>query len=143
MIRPSEFLVIGTSKQLSKLVSVSRNWGGDVDVIPVPPAKNLGSWCDSHMNMPTHITKTCGCAFFYLHKIRHIRKYLSSECTEKLIHAFITRSLDYCSSLLYGVRNNHMQKLQRVMDASARLIFCAPKHCHITSLPQQKTSSSK
>ena len=27
-----------------------------------------------------------------------------------------------------------MQKLQRVMNASARLIFCAPKHCHITPL---------
>ena len=30
-----------------------------------------------------------------------------------------------------------MQKLQRVMNASARLIFCAPKHCHITPLLQQ------
>ena len=28
----------------------------------------------------------------------------------------------------------HMQKLQRVMNASARLIFCAPTHCHITPL---------
>ena len=30
-----------------------------------------------------------------------------------------------------------MQKLQRVMNASARLIFCAPKRCHITPLLQQ------
>ena len=30
-----------------------------------------------------------------------------------------------------------MQKLQRVMNASARLIFYAPKHCHITPLFQQ------
>ena len=27
-----------------------------------------------------------------------------------------------------------MQKLQRVMNASARLIFRAPKHCHIKPL---------
>ena len=54
---------------------------------------------------------------------------------EKLIHAFITSRLDYCSSLLYGVPDYHLQKLQRVMNAaSARLIFCAPKHCHITPL---------
>ena len=58
----TEFLVIGTSKQLSK-VSVSRIWVGDVDVIPVYSAKNLGSWFDSHMDM---VTKTCGSAFFYL-----------------------------------------------------------------------------
>ena len=87
--------------------------------------------------MATHITKTCGSAFFYLYNIRHIRKYLNSECTEKLIHAFITSRLDYCNSLLYGVPDHHMQKLQRVMNSSARLIFCAPKHCHITPLLQQ------
>ena len=81
--------------------------------------------------------KLCGSAFFYLYNIRHIRKYLTRECTEKLIHAFITSRLDYCNSLLYGVPDHHMQKLQRVMNASARLIFCAPKHCHITPLLQQ------
>ena len=61
----------------------------------------------------------------------------TSECTEKLIHAFITSRLDYCNSLLYGVPDHHIQRLQRVMNASARLIFCAPKHCHITPLLQQ------
>ena len=110
---------------------------GDVDVIPVYSAKNLGTWFDSHMDMQTHITKTCGSAFF-LYDIRHIRKYLTSECTEKLIDAFITSRLDYCNSLLYGVPDHHMQKLQRVMNASARLIFCAPKHCHTTPLLQQR-----
>ena len=88
------------------------------------------------MDMATHITKTCS-AFFYLYNIRHMRKYLTSESTVKLIHAFITSRLDYCNSLLYGVPDHHMQKLQRVMNASARLIFCAPKHCHITPLLQQ------
>ena len=62
------------------------------------------------------------------------QKYLTSECTEKLIHTFITRRLDYCNSLRYGVPDYHMQKLQRVMNSSERLIFCAPKHCHITPL---------
>ena len=86
------------------------------------------------MNVATHITKKCSSTFFFLHNIRHIRKYLTSECTKKLIHAFITSRLDYCNSLLYGVPDYHMQKLQCVMNASARLIFCAPKHCHITPL---------
>ena len=85
----TEFLVIETSKQLSK-VSVSSIRVGDVDVIPVHSAKSLGSWFDSLMDMATHITKTCGSTFFYLYNIRQTRKYLTSECTEKLIHPFIT-----------------------------------------------------
>ena len=132
----TEFLVVRTSKQLSK-VAVSNIRVGNVGVIPVHLAKNLGSWFDSHMDMATHITKTCGSAFFYLNNIWHIRKHLTSECTEKLIHAFITSRLDYCNTLLYGVPDHHMQKLQCVMNTSARLIFCASKHCHITPLLQQ------
>ena len=132
----TEFLVIGTSKQRSK-GSFSSIRVGDVDVISVYSVKNLGSWFDSHMDMATHITKTRGSALFYLYNIGHIRKYLTRECTEKLIHAYITSRLDYCNSLLYGVPDHHMQKLQRVMNASARLIFCTPKHCHITPLLQQ------
>ena len=62
---------------------------------------------------------------------------IKCECTEKLIHALITSRLDYCNSLLYGVPDHHMRKLHHVMNASARFIFCAPKHCHITPLLKQ------
>ena len=72
----TEFLVIGTSKQLSK-VSVSSIMVGNIDAIPVYSAKNLGSWFDSHVAMATNITKPCGSAFFYLYNIRHIRKYVT------------------------------------------------------------------
>ena len=63
-------------------------------VIQVHSSKDLGSWLDSHMNMATLMTKTCGSAFFYLCNIRHIGKYLTSEFTKELIDAFIARRLD-------------------------------------------------
>ena len=84
--------------------------------------------------MATHITKTCSSAFYYLYNIRHIKKYLSRESTEKLVHAFISSRLDYCNSLLYGIPEYQTMKLQRVMNASARLIYRAHKFCHITPL---------
>ena len=42
--------------------------------------------------------------------------------------------MDYCNSLLYGIPEYQTRKLQRVMNASARLIYHAPKFCHITPL---------
>ena len=92
------------------------------------------TWFDSHPDMSVQVTKACGRAFFYLYNIRHIRKYLSHKSTERLIHVFITTRLDYCNSLLYGVPEYQIRKLQRVMNASARLVYCAPKYCHINSL---------
>ena len=84
--------------------------------------------------MSTHINKTRGAAFFYLYNIRHIRKFLSKESTETLIHAFITSRLNYCNSLFYGLPNSLILKLQRIQNACARLVYSVPKFCHVTPI---------
>ena len=129
----TEFILIGSRKQLAK-VTINSIKVGDADIATVSSARNLGAWFNSYMGMATHISKTCSSAFYYLYNIRHIRKYLSKEHTEQLIHAFITSRLDYCNSLLYGIAEYQIKKLQRIMNASARLIYCAPKFCHITPI---------
>ena len=129
----TEFLIIGTRQQLSK-VSIQSIKIGQTEVSPVASARNLGTWFDTHLDMGTHITKTCSSAFYYLYNIRHIRKYLSRESAEKLVHAFISSRLDYCNSPLHGIPEYQTLKLQRVMNASARLIYRAHKFCHITPL---------
>ena len=35
---------------------------------------------------------------------------------------------------IYGAPEYQIKKLQRVMNASARLVYRAPKYCHITPL---------
>ena len=73
-------------------------------------------------------------AFFHIYNIRRIRKYLSRDSAETLVHAFISSMLDYGNSLLFGLPQYQIQKLQRVQNASARLIFSMPRYCHITPL---------
>ncbi|XP_068704868.1 uncharacterized protein [Montipora foliosa] len=121
----TEFLIIGTRQQLAK-VNISCIRVGSTDVCPVTVARNLGSWFDEQLTMSTHISKLCGVAFYHLHNIKRIRKYLSRESTEMLVHAFITSRVDYCDSLLYGLPNYQLNKLQRVLNASARLRTFTP-----------------
>ena len=84
--------------------------------------------------MNTHITKTCSVAFYHLYNIRGIRKYLSKETTEILIHAFISSRVDYCNSLYYGLPAYQLMKLQIIQNAAARLVFQESKYCHITPI---------
>ena len=59
----------------------------------------------------------------------------ASICLENqrimLVHAFITSRVDYCISHLYGLPNYQLHKLQRVLNASARLVCNVPRFCHI------------
>ena len=126
-------LLIGTRHQLAKITIDGITVGHSV-IAPQSPVRNLGVWLDSNLSMGDHITKTSSAAFYYLYNIRRIRKYLSKECTETLIHAFISSRLDYCNSLLYGLPAYQIQKLQRLQNSAARLVFHESKFCHITPL---------
>ena len=98
----TEFLIIGTRQQLVK-VSADHITVGNAEVKSSSGAHNLGVWFDNVLNMENHVTRMCKSSFYYLYNLRKIRKYLSKQTTEKLVHAFVTSRIDYCNSLLYGM----------------------------------------
>ena len=118
----TELLLIGTRQELAKITIDGTTVGHSVTA-PQSSVRNLGVWLDCNLSISDHITKTSSAAFYYLYNIRRIRKYLSKECTETLIHAFISSRLDYCSSLLYGLIAYHIQKLQRARNSAACLVI--------------------
>lgn len=97
----TEFLLIGTKRQLEKVNITTLRLGGTTITQSPSAVKNLGAWFDSQLNMHEHIKKTCSSSFFHIYNIRRIRKYLSRKTTESLVHAFVSSKLDFCNSLLY------------------------------------------
>ena len=81
---------------------------GCVEISPSSSVKNLGVWFDSSLNMSEHITKLCASAFFYIYNIRCIRKYLSRDSAETLVHALISNMSDNGNSLHFGLPQYQM-----------------------------------
>ena len=134
----TEFLILGTRQQLQK-VNIPHIRIGDADIIPTSHVTNLGVVLDQNLNMDRHISRTSKSAFFHLHNIRRISKYLDQESLLTLTPAFITSRLDYCNSLLYGAPVTQIEKLQRIQNAAARLITrsvtWAPFYVNFTGFP--------
>ena len=71
----TEFLLVGTRKQLAKL-PIDGVIDGDSNVSPSPSIRNLSVWLDPYLNLNGNITRSCKSAFYYLYNIRHIWRYL-------------------------------------------------------------------
>ena len=95
-------------------------------------ASNIGVLFDESLSKALQVTAICKSALYHLRKISLIRKYLTVDAAQLLVHALVTSKLDYCNSLLYGSPKYLIKQLQRVQNAAARVVTVSPKFCHIT-----------
>jgi hypothetical protein len=76
----------------------------------------------------------CRRAYYHLHRISRIRKFLSDSAAAHFVHAFVTSTLDYGNSLLVGLPSKRLGKLQAVQNMAARLIARRRKYDHISDV---------
>jgi len=55
-----------------------------------------------------------------------------------VVHAIVTSCVDYCNSLLYGISDYNINRLQRIQNSAARIVTNTRKYDHITSLLQKQ-----
>ena len=82
--------------------------------------------------MEDHINTICTSSYYHLQNIRYLQSFLSPAGLETIVHAFITSRLDYCNSLLYGLPDNTIRKLQCIQNWAARIISNTKKSKPIT-----------
>ena len=105
---------------------------GSLDISPKSTVRNIGVIFDEKVSLENQITSLCKSCFFHIKNIWKIRKFISYEACETLVHAFISSRLDFCNSILYGLPKYQIQKLQRVQNAAGRLVSGSHKYEHIT-----------
>ena len=101
---------------------------GDEFIAPNLHVRNVGVIMDNCFCMEQHVKKICSEANYHLWNISKIRKYLTLDSAQILIHTFISSKLDYCNSLLYGIPKYLVCTLQRVQNTAAHIVTLTRKY---------------
>ena len=96
--------------------------------------ESLGVIIDDQLKLVRQVNAITKTAHFYLRKIKRVRNRLTQDIAETLVNTLITSRLDYCNALLCHLPKNTINKLQKVQNASAKVILQARKRAHVTPL---------
>ena len=130
----TEFLIIGNKAVLKKLDGIPQINIGSETIIPNASAKNIGVVFDSNMSMAEHVRSVTRACYHQLHKIGQIRPFLTEEAAASLVRSLVLSKLDYSNSLLYGLPDSLIDKLQLVQNSATKLVMRKKKSDHVTPL---------
>ena len=125
----TELLWAGTKYNVSLLDghAPTLQLGSDT-VTPSNHVRVLGVIISSDLSLDQHVSKVCSAAFYRLRQLRRIRKSLDRESATTLVHAFVTSRVDYCNAVYAMSPLAIINRLQRVMNAAARVISNTGKY---------------
>jgi flagellar biosynthesis chaperone FliJ len=127
----TEFILHGTPNNINHVSGWSVSVGG-AEILPSKDARNIGAYFDREMNMRSQISNTIRVCYSQLRSISRIKKYITRKATEKLCHAFITSRVDNLNSLLHKLPQYQLQKIQLILNDTARVICKLESSAHIT-----------
>ena len=127
----TELLLIGTKQQLHKLPDIKLQISSCI-IEPSSSVRDLGATFDSCLSMNHHVSNIVRTCFYHLRNVASIKACLNKPALLSAVHAFVTSRLDSGNSLLSGISQKQLSRVQRVQNAAARLIKGVKKRDHIT-----------
>ena len=116
----TEFIYFGNRPQLDKC-KVERLKVTEDLIIRSSSIKYLGIYMDEHLSFKQHVTKKCQIVMHNYFKIRSIRHFLDTPTTACLCLSLCMSHLDYSNSMLYGLPETTISKMQRIQNMCAHL----------------------
>lgn len=103
-----------------------------IHIVPLAEVCLLGVLLDKSLSLKGHISNVTWISFHQLQKIRMIHRYLLTSAVIQLVLIVAQTRIDYCNSILLGLPNSQLSRLQMVFNASAHMIFGARWDEHVT-----------
>ena len=115
----TEFILFGSKPQLDKCKAKTLNVD-NTEIKLADKIKYLGGLLDWKLNLKEKITSNCQTAMLNIQCIKNIRHFLTQEATEILVLGRVMSHLDYCNSILVGLLEVDISKMQHIQYIAAK-----------------------
>ena len=82
------------------------------------------------LSLDNHVSSVSATCFHHLGQLRRIRRSLDADSAATLVHAFVKSRVDYCNAVLAAAPKTTTDRLQRVLNAAARVVSDTRKFDH-------------
>ena len=128
-------LIVFAPRSLADKVVIERVPLNTYAYIPISTeVVNLGVRFDSQLTFSSHIGSIISQSYRLIRNLASVRKYLSCTHMKTLVNAIIVSRIDNCNSLLYGLPVYEINRLQKLQNACARLIYGRKKNDHVSDI---------
>ena len=122
-----------SSRRQHQIPSATFVFGTDV-ITTVSSVRDLGNYIDSDLTMRTYVSRMVSSCFASLRQIRSILRSVTRPVFKSLFVDLTLTRLDYGCSTLAGLFARQLNRLQSVLDATARLVYSARRTEHVSPL---------
>ena len=122
MIQRLNFVVAASAHNLCNLPNVQLNVGSTL-ISPSETIRNLGVIFDHRMSMSHHISHICSTVTFYLRNIARIRRFIDQSACHNDVRSLVLSCIDYCNGLLSSIPSTQLDRVQRLQNWAAQLVF--------------------
>jgi len=130
----SEALITGSRHQVQSFDTTTSLCIAGSTVPFVSNIRLLGVTVDNHLSFDQHVSDVVRTCNYHIRSLRHIRPLIDRETAINLACSIVASRLDYCNSVLYGVSETNIAKLQRMQNNLARVVCKSPYNTNVTEL---------
>ena len=129
----TQLMLLGSPQNLRSLNGIQVEFRGH-HLVPISEAKNLGIIFDQSLSWDRQVSSVTQRCFGVLTGLSHLRGHLPTAVLSALINALVFSQIRYCISVYGNGKKGNLNRLQKVVNYAAKVLFGRRKYDHVSDL---------
>ena len=129
----TQLMLLGSPQNLRSLNGIQVEFRGH-HLVPISEAKNLGIIFDQSLSWDRQVSSVTQRCFGVLTGLSHLRGHLPTAVLSALINTLVFSQIRYCISVYGNGKKGNLNRLQKVVNYAAKVLFGRRKYDHVSDL---------